>query len=176
MQHRIDVTPHRHCAIIFPRTCNQFKDQIREKINTDLETGRVVPSKSSNAIGMFTQPKRDNPNEARFLLHCIPRNHVTHKDKTPMPSMEQIIVFVGSRLFRSNVDLTDGYNNITMHPELVKDRTFCSHMGNNNSLVMQQGDYNVPATLMRAMNFLFKNIKNLMLDLDDILIANHTYE
>ena len=109
MQHRIDVIPNSHWSPRFPSTYNQFKDQITEKINTELETGRVVPSKSSNAIGMFTQPKRDKPHEARFLLDCIPRNLVTHKDKTPMPSMEQIIDFVGSRPFRSKLDLTDGY-------------------------------------------------------------------
>ena len=41
---------------------------------------------------------------------------------------------------------------------------------------MQQGDCNAPATMMRARNFLFRNIKDLMIYLDDILIANHTYE
>ena len=41
---------------------------------------------------------------------------------------------------------------------------------------MQQGDCNAPTTMMRAMNFLFKNIKDVMIHLDDILIANHTYE
>ena len=41
---------------------------------------------------------------------------------------------------------------------------------------MQQGDCNAPATMMRAMNFLFRNIKDLMIYLDDILIGTHTYE
>ena len=41
---------------------------------------------------------------------------------------------------------------------------------------MQQGDCNAPATRMRAMNFLFRNIKDVMIYLDDILIANHSYE
>ena len=176
MQDRIDLIPDSHWSSRFPSTYNQFKDQITQKINTELETGRVVPSRSSNAIGMFTQPKRDKPYEARFLFDCIPRNLVTHKDKTPMPSMEQIIDFIGSRHFRSKLDLTDGYHNIRIHPESVKDSTFCCHMGKYDSLVMQQGDCNAPATMMRAINFLFKNIQDLMIDLDDILIANYTYE
>ena len=41
---------------------------------------------------------------------------------------------------------------------------------------MQQGDCNAHATMMRAMNFLFRNIKDLMIYLDDMLIANHTHE
>ena len=83
MQHTIDVIPDSHWSERFPSTYNQFKDQISHKINTELETGMVVPSTFSNAIGIFTQPKRDKPHEARFLLDCIPRNLVTYKDKTP---------------------------------------------------------------------------------------------
>ena len=90
--------------------------------------------------------------------------------------MEQIIDFVGSRPFRRKLDLTDGYHNIRIHPDSVQDSTLCYHMGKYDSLVMQQGDCNTPATIMRAMNFLSRNIKDLMIYLDDILIANHTYE
>ena len=117
MQDRIDVIPDSHWSSRFPSTYNQFKDQITQNIKTELETGRVVTSRFSNAIGMFTQPKRDKPHEARFRLNCIARNLVTHKDKTPMPSIERIIDFVGSRPFRSKLDLTDGYYKIRIHPE-----------------------------------------------------------
>ena len=140
-----------------------------------LDTGRIVGSKSSNSIGMFTQPNRDEPQEARFLLDCIPRTLVTHKDKTPMPSMEQIKDFIGYRPFRSNLDLTDGYHNIRIHPDSVSESTFTCHMGKFDSLGMQQCDGNAPATMMRAMNYLFREVKDPMIYLDDILIANHTY-
>ena len=41
---------------------------------------------------------------------------------------------------------------------------------------MQQGYCNAPALMMRAMNYLFREVKDQMIYLDDILIANHTYE
>ena len=145
-------------------------------IMTELETGRIIRSKSPNSIGMFSQPKRDKPQEARFPLDCILRNLVTDKDKTPMPSMEQIKYFIGSRPFRSKLDLTDGYHNIRMHADSVGDSTFTCHMGTFDSLVMQQGDCDAPATMMRAMNSLLREVKDQMIDLDNILIANHTYE
>ena len=88
MQHRIAVIPNSVWKLRFPSTYNQFKHQITEKIITELDTGRIVPSKSGNAIGMFIEPKRDNPEEAWFLLDGIPRNLVPHKDKTLMPSMK----------------------------------------------------------------------------------------
>ena len=152
MQHRIDVIPNSVWKPGFASTYNQFKHQITKKIITQLDTGRIVPSKSSNSIGMFIQPKRHKPQEARFLLDCIPRNLVTHKDETPMPSMEQIEDFIGSRPFRSKLDLTDGYYNIRIHPDSVSDSTFTCHMRKFDSLAMQEGDCNVPATMMRPLN------------------------
>ena len=80
MQRRIDLISHVVWKPRFPSTYNQFKDQITKKISTELETGRIVPSKSSNSIGMFTEPKRDKLRQARFLQDGIPRNLVTHKD------------------------------------------------------------------------------------------------
>ena len=63
---------------------------------TELDTGRIVASKSRNSIGMFTQPTTDKPLEASFRLDCIAQNLVTDEDKTPMPSKEQIKDFIGS--------------------------------------------------------------------------------
>ena len=54
MQHRIEIILDSHWSSRFPSTCNQFKDQSTQKINTELESGRVEPCRSSNAIGMFT--------------------------------------------------------------------------------------------------------------------------
>ena len=109
---------------------------MRQKSNTELESRRVVPSRSRNGIGMFREPEIDQPRERRLLLDCISRNLVSYNDKTPMPSMEQIIDCVGSRPFRSKLDLTDEYHNIGIYSESVKDTSFCGHMATYDSLVM----------------------------------------
>ena len=93
-----------------------------------------------------------------------------------MPSMEQIKDCIRSGPFRSKLDLTDGYHNIRIHSDSVSDSTFTCYMGKFDSLGMQQGDCNAPATMIRAMNYLFREVKDRMIYLDDILIANHTYE
>ena len=93
-----------------------------------------------------------------------------------MPSREEIKDFIVSVALRSKLDLTDGYQNIKIHPDSVSDWTFTCYEGKFDSLVMQQGDCNAPATMIRAMNYLFQNVENLMIYLDHILIANHTYE
>ena len=176
MQHRIDVIPNSEWKPRFACSKHQLKDQIAKKIIREVETARIVPSKSSNSIGMFTQPNRDKPQEARFLLDSITRNLVTDKDKTHMPSMEQIKHFIGSRPFRIKLDLTDGYHNSRIYPDSVSDSTFTCYRWKFDSLVMQHGDCNTPAIMMRTMNYLFREADNQMIYLDDIFIANHTYE
>ena len=88
MQHSINVIPNSAWKPRFPSTYNQFKDHITKKIITELQTGRIVSSKSGHSIGMFTQPKRNTLQETRFLRDCIARNLLIRKDKTRMPSME----------------------------------------------------------------------------------------
>ena len=145
-------------------------------INREVDRGRVVLSRSSNTIPMFTEPKRDTSNEARLLLYCITRTVVTHKDNPPMSGIEQIIYCVGSRRFRHKLHLIDGCHNIKIHSESLKDCSFSCQMRKYDSLIIEQGDGNAPAPIMRAMNFLFRNIKDLRIYLDYIHITNHTYE
>jgi len=90
MQYKIEVIDGAEWHPNYIPSYNKFQDQITEKINKELETGRIIPSKSLNTIIMFTQPKKDGK-KARFLLNCIPRNLKTHKDRMPMPSINQII-------------------------------------------------------------------------------------
>jgi len=151
MQHKIEVIEEAEWHPNYIPSYNRFQDRITEKINNELETSRIIPSKSLNTIIMFTQPKKDGK-KARFLLNCIPRKLKTHKDRIPMPSIYQIIDWLASKRFKSKLDLTDSYHNIRHYPDSVKDTTFSYHMGKFDSLVMQQGDCNAPATMMRAMN------------------------
>ena len=125
---------------------------------------------------MFTQPKTDKPYEVRFLLYYIPSNLVTHEDKARMPSMKEIINFVGSRPFRRKLDHAGGYQNLKIRPESVTDSSFCCHIAIYDCLVRQGFDCNTSATMMRAMHSLFVNIKDVIIYLYDILITNHNYE
>jgi len=90
IQHKIEVIEGAEWHPNYIPSYDRFQDQITEKINKKLETGRIIPSKSLNTIIMFIQPKKDGK-KARFILNCIPRNLTTYKDRIPMPSINQII-------------------------------------------------------------------------------------
>jgi len=56
--------------------------------------------------------------------------------------------------------------------------TFLTHRGYYRSLIMQQGDRNAPATIVRAMYEIFKDMvfKDLVLYIHDIIIFSDTYD
>ena len=81
-----------------------------------------------------------------------------------------------SRPFKSKLDLTDVYHNIRIPPDSLSDSTFTCHMAKCDSLVMQQGDCDAPETMITGMNYLFRQVKDQMIYLDDILIVKHTYK
>ena len=70
---------------------DRFKDQITEKIDREIITGRTYATNDTeNAVLIFTQPKKELK-KARFLLNYVPRNLVTIKDKTPLPNMDELL-------------------------------------------------------------------------------------
>jgi len=56
MQHKIEVIEGAEWYPNYIPSYDRFQDQITEKVNKELETGRIILSKSLNTIIMFTQP------------------------------------------------------------------------------------------------------------------------
>jgi len=176
MQHYIKVRPGSTWQPKKIWKLHKFKHHVTEKINQELKTGRLLPSQSTNCVFLFTKPKA-NKVEPRFLIDCIPRNEVTISDPTPLPNIKEILNWTAARKFRTKLDLTDGYHNIRIHPDSVKHSTIVTHIGLHDSQVMQQGDKNAPATMMRVMNHLLRHQLDRIckIYIDDIIIATHTY-
>ena len=127
---------------------------------------------------MFTQRKRDRPKETRFLLDCRPRNAVTIPNHTPLPNIEDTIEVVLARPLWSKINITDEYYNIRIDSDSEEHTTFLCHMAHYTSCVMQQGDCNTPAPMVRAMNEIFPDMiyKELIIYIDDIIISSRNWE
>ena len=121
---------------------------------------------------MFTQPKKGSK-KAKFLLNCVLRNLVTIKDKTPLPNMDELLNWLAQQKFISKLDLVDRYHNVRYTEESEKHSTFLCHLGYFRSRVMQQGDCNAPATMMKVMQDLLRLVlhRGVAVYLDDILIG-----
>jgi len=85
---------------------------------------------------------------------------------------------VAARKYRSTIDLADEYHNIRIEQDSEQHFTFLTYMGYYGSRIMQQGDCNDPATMVRAMYEIFKDMisKVLVISIDDIIIFSDTYD
>ena len=120
----IDKDKHWHMRPRRIRPSEAFLPQLRDKINAELETGRIYSAQDSAACSMFMIKKHDKQNEARFLHDLVDRNANTQKDNTPIPDIPSIINTVARHPYRSNIDLTDGYHNVRIEPESEEFRFF----------------------------------------------------
>ena len=111
------------------RPSEAFLLQLRDKINAELETGRIYPSEDSAACSMFMIKKHDKQNEARFLHNLVDRNANTQKHNTPIPDITSIVNTVARHLYRSKIDLTDGYHNVRIEPESEEFTSFYTPFG-----------------------------------------------
>ena len=154
INHKINVISDQHYQNMRPRKftpAEAFRDQLEEKIDRELQSGRIYPATDPSACSIFMVKKYDKPNEARFLFDLVDRNKITQKDNTPIPDITSIINQIARHPFRSKIDLTDGYHNVRIEPESEKYASFYTTIGTFRTRVMQQGDCNAPATFMKLM-------------------------
>jgi len=85
---------------------------------------------------------------------------------------------VAAGKYRSKIDLVDGYYNIRIEEDSEQHSTFLTHRGYYHSRIIQQGDRNAPATMVRAMYEIFKDMvfNDIVLYIDDIIIFSDTYD
>ena len=83
---------------------------------------------------------------------------------------------VAAQKYWSQIDLADGYHNIRIEEDSEQHSTFLTQMGYFRSRIMQQGDCNAPATMVRDIYEIFKDMgfKDLIIYLDDIIIFSDT--
>jgi len=91
---------------------------------------------------------------------------------SPLPDQTEVLERVASRRFRSVIDGRDAYEQIRVAKEDVPKTLFNTPDGLMESLVLQQGDCNGPATYQTLMNYLFAGYIGVWMDvyLDDIMI------
>src|SRR6266481_8856925 len=100
------------------------------------------------------------------------------KDVSPFPDQDTIQHDVACAACRSKLDMLEVYEQICMWPEDVSKMAFATIYGIFVSLVMQQGDCNVPSTFQRLMTSVFHDFiaRFVHVYLDDIFIFSSSIE
>ena len=156
----------------------KWMSHFRQKIQQDLQAGRIYPSSSTQAASMFCVPKPGKPDEPRFVTDFRQRNANTVRDNYPLPNMTHIINDIARAKFRSLVDLKDTFFQIRIHPEDEWKTAFKTPFGMFNSRVMNQGECNAPSTFMRFINHIMQDFLGIFVHIyiDDICIYSNTRE
>jgi len=118
--------------------------------------------------------------ERRFWIDYRLLNDITIKDKTPLPTITDLIAIVGSRQprFFTVLDLKRGFHQIPVAAEDVHKTAFRCRYGLFEWLVMPFGLTNAPATFSRIVTALLRPFLDqfCVAYLDDILIFSQTLD
>src|SRR6266481_482121 len=106
------------------------------------------------------------------------QNENTVKDISPFPDQDTIRHDVAHATCRSKLDMSEAYEQICMRPEDISKTAFATIYRIFVSLVMQQGDCNVPSTFQRLMTSVFYDLiaRFIHVYLDDIFIFSSSVE
>jgi len=158
---------------------SKFYTKLTKQLNEEEASGGIYRAEhNTNAVVLFVQAKRDDPTKPRHLLDARDRNDAVDPNHTPLSSIDELMELVTARKYWSKIDLAGGYHNIGIEEGSEQHSTFLTHVGYYRSRIVQQGDRNSPATMVRALYEIFKDMvfKDLIIYIDDIIIFSDTYD
>lgn len=180
-QHVIDTQDHppKRCAPY--RAPMQYRQWMRDEIDSMLKSGIIRPSKSPWASPVVLVPKKtgdpENPFSPRLCIDYRELNRKTKKDAHPIPLIEDILIQMKGKYF-SSIDLFSGYHQIPMDPNSIEKTAFVTYEGQWEYTRMPFGLCNAPPTFQRAMNEVFHDMigHSVFIYLDDITIFTDTFK
>ncbi|KAG9227810.1 hypothetical protein CCMSSC00406_0000544 [Pleurotus cornucopiae] len=154
-----------------------LRKQWVEKHKAYLKSGRWRVTTTTNAMPMLLIYK-PGTSLLRTVFDLREWNLNSCRMSTPMPEIEGCLRRVAQRPWFSTLDISAAFEQIRVIPEHVHRTVMMTPNGNMESLVMQQGDCNAPATCQALMNHLFSAFIGRFMDvyLDDIMIYSNTLE
>lgn len=165
-----------------PSWCPEaLRPQWEDKRDSYLKSGRWRVTSAGNTVPMlFIQKpgKAGEPPKLHTVVNLRARNKNTRKLSSPMPDIDGILRRAAKARYRSSIDGQDAHEQIQVVPHHVTRTTVTTPDGNMESLVIQIGDCNGPATYQGPMNYYFSAYIGRWMDvyLDDIIIYSDTLE
>ncbi|XP_038074478.1 uncharacterized protein LOC119742537 [Patiria miniata] len=149
-------------------------DTVNNEVENMLRMGIIELSDSPYASPIVLVKKPDGTN--RFCIDFRKLNKVTVFDAEPIPNQEQIFTKLSKCHYFTKIDLTKGYWQVPLKPEVKPKTAFIAPNGLYQFIVMPFGLINAPATFSRIMRALLKDMNNVSNYIDDILLHTQSWE
>lgn len=118
----------------------------------------IEPSHSDWASPIVPTTKKDG--SLRLCIDYRRLNSISKSDPYPMPRVEDIIDSLGQAIFISTLDLTKGYWQVPVAPDVKHKTAFTTLFGIYQFRCMPFGLKNAPATFQRLMDKLLSDCKD----------------
>ena len=158
-----------HCA-------KSARKPLTEKIKKYTKAGWWRPARAEQAASMLVIPKKSGL--ICMVINMCRRNNNMVKDVTPFPDQDLIQLDVTQAKICSKLDFSDAYKQVRVEPVDVWKTAFTMVQGVYESLVMQQGDCNVPSMFQWLMNYIFQDYIGIFMHayLDDLFVFSNSIE
>jgi hypothetical protein len=151
---------------------------VRETIGKEIEEmgrmGVIRKSKSPYSAPPVIVKKPDGSN--RFCVNYMKLNLVTIFDSEPMPDPEEIYMKMKGKRFRTKLDMSKGYWQITMDPESIEKTAFSVPQGHFEFVRMPFGLKNSAASFNRLIRKVLGDLEDVECFVDDVQVFNDTWE
>lgn len=121
----------------------EFKDQLQEL----LDKGFIRPSVSPcGAPVLFVKRKDGTP---RMCIDYRQLNHVTIKNKYPLPRIDQLFDQLQGAKYFSKIDLRSSYHQLRVMEQDIPKTAFQTQYGHYEFIAVPFGPTNAPVAFMR---------------------------
>ena len=124
-----------------PLELAEAKQQVLEL----LEKGFIQPSQSPFGAPILFVTKKDG--SLRMCIDYCALNNLTHRNRFPLPNIQDLLDKMQGATVFSSLDLRSGYHQIRISDEDVEKTAFTTPFGQDEFKVLSFGLTNAPATL-----------------------------
>lgn len=174
IKHRIHLTddiPTRQKPYRVPYN---LKQEMKKQINDHLDAGIIQHSTSSYAAPVLLVRKADNT--YRLVADLRKLNEKTLPDNFPIPNLTEMIDMLNGAKFFSSLDLTSGFNQMSLHPDDAHFTGIATEEGVFEYRRLPFGLRNASSSFQRLMSIVLTGLSDLQIAvyIDDVVIASKT--